>query len=284
MNNNLYIVSVATEIKYYMKYLIESIEKNNGKLTVLGFGEEWKGFNWRFKMTIDFLKKVKPTDIVCFIDGYDVVCTRNLNSLIDTFKNIQLREKCKIIVGHDKVVNQMYTISQYFLFGKCKNDFINAGTYIGYAKDLLDILQFIQKDNSLDHMDDQILLTNYCSLKPDDIYIDLNNEIFLVLGHYFNELKDNITYKNNELIYNQTNKPYFVHGPSSTYLDNIIINIGCNHTDGDKIQKQLYDDFWNKKVYTIILHFLKEKIEYIIIIFLLVIFIITIVYLKYKKS
>jgi hypothetical protein len=269
MNNNLYIVSVATEIKYYMKYLIESIEKNNGKLTVLGFGEEWKGFNWRFKMTIEFLKKINPMDIVCFVDGYDVVCTRNLNSLIDTFKNIQIREKCKIIVGHDKVVNPLFTISQYFLFGKCKNDFINAGTYIGYAKDLLDILQFIQKDNSLDHMDDQILLTNYCSIKPNDIYIDLNNEIFLVLGDAFNDLKKDITFSNNELIYKGTKKPYFIHSPC-TYLDNIILNIGCNHTDGNTIQTQIYNDYWNKKIYTLLSHFLNEKKEMIIIVILLI--------------
>ena len=133
-------------------------------------------------------------------------------------------------------------------------------------------------------LDDQILLTNYCSLKPENIYIDINNEIFLVLGHAFNELKDNITYKNNELIYNQTSKPYFVHGPGSTYLDNIIINIGCFHTDGDIIQKQIYDDFWNKKIYFLVPHFLNEKKEYIIIIFLIVIFIITIVYSKSKNN
>ncbi len=36
-NSKLYIVTVATEIKYYMKYLIESIKKFNCELKILFF-------------------------------------------------------------------------------------------------------------------------------------------------------------------------------------------------------------------------------------------------------
>ena len=39
----LHIITVANKSKYYFEYLKKSIEKNNGKLTVLGFGMEWKG-------------------------------------------------------------------------------------------------------------------------------------------------------------------------------------------------------------------------------------------------
>ncbi len=282
MNNNLYIVTVATELKYYMKYLIESIKNNNGELVILGYGEEWKGFNWKFKMTIEFLKKVNPNDIVCFVDGYDVVCTRNLDELIETFKNVQKRENCKIIVGNDRLVDPTYNIFTELYFGKCKNEFINTGTYIGYAKDILEVLEFIHKDNFYDDQDDQILLINYCNLKPNNIYIDTQNEIFLVLVNSFKNIKKDITYDNKQLIYKQTSKPFFVHAPASTYLDDIIINTGCNHLDGNKIQNDLYIDFWNKKIYFLIIHIIKQKIEFIIILILLIIIIYFII--KSKKN
>ena len=279
MNSKIYIVTVATEIKYYMKYLIESIKKNNGELIILGLGETWKGYNWKFKMIVDFLKKINLEDIVCFIDGYDVICTRNLDDLKNTFINIRNREEIKIIVGHDKVVNPIYNLFQYLYFGYCKNDYINSGTYIGYVKDLLEILELIYNNNPFNNRDDQILLTDYCSKKPENIYIDNNCEIFLVLSHPFNELTENISFVNNELIYNNS-RPFFIHGPASTYLDNIIRRIGCDYTDKTSIKSELYNDFWKKKIYYLVPHFLNEKMEY----FLIIIFIILIIILMIKSK
>ena len=46
--HNLHIVTVATHSDYYFPYLKESFKKNGKELTVLGYGEKWKGFNWRF--------------------------------------------------------------------------------------------------------------------------------------------------------------------------------------------------------------------------------------------
>ena len=83
----LYIVTIATESKFYFPYLIKSCEKNGIKLTILGYGEKWKGFNWKFKLVLEFLKKINKNDIVCFIDGYDVICTKNLTMLPYFFLN-----------------------------------------------------------------------------------------------------------------------------------------------------------------------------------------------------
>ena len=32
-----------------------------------------------------YLEKMNPYDIVCFIDGYDIICCRNLNEIIPIF-------------------------------------------------------------------------------------------------------------------------------------------------------------------------------------------------------
>lgn len=54
--SELHIVTVATESKYYFPYLVESCKKYGKELEVLGYGEKWKGFNWRFKLMIEYLK------------------------------------------------------------------------------------------------------------------------------------------------------------------------------------------------------------------------------------
>ena len=44
MSQNLHIVSVATEQKFYMKYLISSIKNNNGELVISALYEEVSSF------------------------------------------------------------------------------------------------------------------------------------------------------------------------------------------------------------------------------------------------
>ena len=170
--NKIHIVTVATESKYYFPYLIESCKKNNMELTVLGFGKKWEGFNWRFNLMREFLITLPLDDIICFVDGYDVICTRNLNELKDTFYTIKNRTKCKIIVGYDNVMNKILNnIAKIYFTGD-----INAGTYIGECKDLLDMFKTISDtDNS---SDDQILLNKYHNENNNIIYIDKKGELF----------------------------------------------------------------------------------------------------------
>ena len=114
--DDLHIVTVVTKSNYYFPYLVESCKKNGKELTILGYNKEWQGFTWKFKLMINYLKKLKSTDIVCFIDGYDVICTRDLNELKNVFIKIQNETKSKIIVGHDKIINTgLYYINSLFI-------------------------------------------------------------------------------------------------------------------------------------------------------------------------
>ena len=101
--DDLHIVTVATESKFYLPYLVESCKKNGKELEILGFGEKWQGFTWRFKLMIDYLENININDIVCFIDGYDVICTRNLNELKENFIKLKNETNSKIIVGYDQI-------------------------------------------------------------------------------------------------------------------------------------------------------------------------------------
>lgn len=277
--NNLHIITIATEPKYYFDYLKQSCEKNGKNLEVLGFGEEWKGFLWRFLLILDYIKKLKPDDIVCFVDGYDVICVRDLSELKDEFLKIRRREKCKIIVGMEIHLDK--GIIPSLVFGKCKGLSINAGTYIGYVKDINEVLNNTYKLNPDIKADDQLLITKYCNNTENDIYIDKNNEFFLTIVNEYNELDELIKIHKNEVIYNEK-KPFFIHGPSNTYLDNIIIKLGYKYNYNNKIKDLIYENYFTKKKEQILnyIYQYKESIYLIIIIIILLIFL----YKKFKIS
>ena len=241
--NDIKIVTVATESQYYYPYLMDTLKKNGGTLTTLGFGEKWQGFSWRYQMMIDYLKGLNPNEIVCFVDGYDVICTRKLTELKSKFLELKNRHNCKIIVSNHKFKKDFPTkYVNIIYFGICKNDLINAGTYIGNAKDLLTLITNIYNLSINNSSDDQILMTKYCKKTSTDFYIDTKNEIFLVLESPYKEINENISIENGSVVYN-TEKPFFIHGPGSTYLDNILIQLGYQNVN---IKEELYRDYYKK--------------------------------------
>lgn len=278
--NNLHIVTVATDIKYYLPYLKESCNNNGKKIEILGYGEKWKGFNWKYKKMIEYLNKLPQNDIVCFVDGYDVICTRNLNKLKNEFLRLKQKYNCKIIIAHDKQISIMKLAS--FYFSKCKNTEINSGTYIGYVKDLLYIISNVIKLNLKDNADDQILMTQYCKMNLNDFYIDIDNEIFLTLLYPLHEL-DNLVKINNNIVEYNNNYPFFIHAPGYGYLDNIIIKLGYRYDYNNKIKDELYKNIIKNKVLLYSKTLVYDNI-FIIVLAIISIFIIFLYYFFIKNK
>ena len=47
-----HIITIATNSELYFPYLVDSCKKNGIPLTVLGYGEKWTGFTFRFDKMI----------------------------------------------------------------------------------------------------------------------------------------------------------------------------------------------------------------------------------------
>ena len=238
--NQLHVVTVATESKYYFPYLIESCKKNGKELELLGMGKKWEGYNWRFTLMIDYLNTLPKEDIVCFVDGYDVLCTRDLNELVPKFKEIQKRTNCKIIVGDDSK-NGKYTY-----FPSCFNKNINAGTYIGYVKDIIEVVTNIYTINSKNDSDDQHLMIQYCQKNPNIFYVDEPSELFLTLIYSLQEVDQYVEIKNGVLTYNNI-QPFFIHAAGNGYLDTIITKLGYEYNGN--IKDELFYDHYKKILY-----------------------------------
>ena len=280
--NNFHIVTVATHSQYYFPYLVESCKMNGKELTVLGYGEKWEGFNWRYKKVLDYLIKLDSDDIVCFVDGYDVICTQNLSEFPDKFMELKRETNCKIIVGEQKVIvnnvsSYIGKLSLKYYFGKCENNSLNAGTYIGKVNDLLELIKGILNINSMNNADDQILLTKYCKKRPTDITVDTNNKLFLTLELPYQEIDKYLEFKDNKVYY-QNNAPFFIHGAGQTYLDNILIRLNYNYNNNDKINQKIYNDYYNTIIFRI-----KNNNSSIAIIIILIIIIFIILFVILNK-
>ena len=174
------ILTVANKSKYYYPYLVDSVKRNNSSLITLGFNKEWVGFNSKFKLMYEKLEELDDNDIVCFVDGFDVICVRDLNELTDAFLEIKERENCTIVAGYDYIIKNVFKSiieSLYFTKTICST-IINSGTYIGFVKDIKKILSFILSQDDDEFSDDQILMNTYIKLHPNKIYIDINAEYF----------------------------------------------------------------------------------------------------------
>lgn len=285
------IITVATNSKYYFPYLKESIKRNGGELVVLGYNQEWTGFSLKYSLMINYLKSIDPNEIVCFVDGYDVICSRNLSDLSNNFLKLKKQHNCKIVVGEDKMdmgyINNK--ISQYFIYifygGTCKYRYLNSGTYIGYAKDVLEIVSNVYVLTNSDTSDDQTEMKKYCRMNQNDFYIDIKSELFLTMNKPYREIDHTVKIENGKLYFGSS-QPYFIHASAATYLDNILIKLGYNKDDN--IQKQMLDDFYKK--YSLYLSptlydNLKQNIHYLyIFIFIFIILILISGYMLYKNQ
>lgn len=220
-----------------------SCKRYNADLTVLGYNQEWKGFAWRFSLLQEYLDNQLPNEIICFIDAYDVMLLRDPNKMEELFKKFKKLYNTKIIVAEDKAS----PLIQFFLgltFGKCGPYNINAGTYIGEAKDIKNMINDIKKIDNNITADDQVLLTKYCNNNMNKIKIDINSDFFCTLTN-----KNKINIKNGKLYY-KNKLPFLLHCPGNTNIESIIKKLGYTITEEDqKVLKKFHTQSFMKKIY-----------------------------------
>ncbi len=273
-NSSLHIVTVATDIKYYMPYLIQSIKRNNNELIILGLNMKWGGWVWRLNVINEYISKLPEDDIICFCDGYDVLCLRDLNEMIDEFNKIKNREHCKIICSHDLTFSNNKKKSALWFTCSITDDVINGGFYIGQIKDIKYMLHIISSYSS---KDDQILINMFNIRNPGLIYIDKYCEIFYTIIRHNQDIQKFIKIKNNKVYSLLNTRPFFIHAASNGFLDSTIIKLKYNYDYNNQVDNMLKNEdfrkYLNKNIYIFInfLHTYKIKILFNLIILILVI-------------
>lgn len=171
--------SYGTEYDKF-KTLVKSATANNINIHMDGIGDKWIDYSNKLKNFNKFLENIDDSKIVMFIDAYDVILFDNAENMKTKFLefNKPLVFSAEIYSWPDKDINKYYP-------EKTKNEkfrYVNSGTYMGYAKELKEMLNtFREKNYNCDTYPDKI---NYNS---DDqrclTYYYLNNIHKIGLDH-----------------------------------------------------------------------------------------------------
>jgi len=143
-------MTVATEkTDAFLRY-IRSAEINKLKGKVLGMGDEWKGGDMNhpggaFKINLlkEEMKHYKDNEdlIVMFTDSYDVLLLGNQDTILSTFHKFD----ANVVFGAEPFCWPDSTLKdKYPKVLEDEKRYLNSGGFIGYAKDINDILAMLK--------------------------------------------------------------------------------------------------------------------------------------------
>lgn len=236
----LYAISVATHKEGYYDAFVESCRRNGIELVVLGYGQPWQGFAWRFLLMKDYLEKLDDEDIVIFLDAYDMIAAQNASTIQARFLEFQ----SPILFSTENVLRKDF-LTHYIrngVFGHCPKADISGGAYMGYVHALKKMYHYIcQKHDcggrEFTQLDDQKILTSLCndtSFTEPLIAYDYTSSIFytvslpvstwdLLFSNRFHLEDEHHCIQNNQLYLRKTHQsPCFIHGIANTNMDDLV--------------------------------------------------------------
>ena len=231
------VITVATDKIGYYYSLQETTTKLGYELITLGYGLKWKGFGWRLKLIINYLKTLEDVnEIVMIVDAYDVIFIRKSEDALNIFHNMNIPFLC----GAFRKLDGVLGIVQEQEFGKSKKNIpypynnLCAGTLMSKVKTILKLYDNIQiKDND----DDQIILNKLFDRQEEEYIIlpDYNFQIFCTtFPHIFTKKirdidKIRVTSKNTVICDITGTEPVLIHGLANTKLDSILKELKFEH-------------------------------------------------------
>lgn len=169
-------ICVATEEKLYLPYLRELLPE----LVILGLNTPWQGFITKYKLLEAYLLAIADDDLICFIDAYDVLPTKQLGQFETNVRAfLSAQSEVKLIVGYDKVDNPIHEYLCQVIFGLVDAKRLNSGQFIGTAKHIREMIHSIF-ESTTHFQTDQIELTKYANKFRETIHIDEAQAFFYV--------------------------------------------------------------------------------------------------------
>ena len=156
--------------------------------------------------------------------------------------------------------------------------------YIGYVKDILEIIQKIYELNPKNDSDDQVLMTEYCKKNKEEFYCDTESKLFLTLLYPLEELDKYVEIdENTHILKYKSSEPFFVHAPGYGYLENVLRKLGYN-IDQNKIKNELFWNIIQKKVFLYLKMVFLDYYIWILVLICLIIFYFNFKYIKIPKK
>jgi hypothetical protein len=195
---NIFLWGISNDESYIRdgcKYALQTAETFNLHPQILGLNYDnsfldhlqWKTLLSRLYLLRDVTIKDDINRVMVFMNGFDTLFNGNERQILEKFYKFNT----KILFSSEKYFT--YQWSDYKdKFDKIDSlyKYVNAGTIIGYSKDLYNMacecIQFLEKSNGRDRGNDQGILGKYIYEHMDDsklILLDTNCEIFWVTSN-----------------------------------------------------------------------------------------------------
>jgi len=204
----LHICTMASHETRNLDQLFDSCEAHNLSVEVLGIGEP---FSWalRLKKYKEFLKGLPENDVAMFVDAYDILILADERTILERFKGMN----APIVFSTEVHCHPFFHLGQYYPPSPTKFKYLNAGSYIGYVKDLKKMFEAISPIP--EETDDQGLFSVYFLYNPGVFKLDYHNELFISLLEVTEE-EIEMDQSAKSIRYVGTNSsPCVVHGNSS---------------------------------------------------------------------
>jgi hypothetical protein len=200
------------------KYLLDTANIFNIKIEILGVGHTFTNFRDRLYILQDYLKLANPDDIILIMDGYDTLFNDKLEVALEKF----LSKNTRILISAEQIFTYQYPmfLEKYEQI-KSPYKFVNAGTYMGYAGDILKMLNELF-ELPYDGIDQGLigvwLYNNLDNYKL--VQLDTNCDVFWITSNDWHILKE-VANQKNTIINPLTNtRPFIIHNTGNS--DNTI--------------------------------------------------------------
>jgi hypothetical protein len=234
-HENIHIYTVANDTNK-LTYLCQSSQFANVDVNVFML-KQWTGFVDKITTMTEIMTTHAETDIICFIDAYDVFCFAGVEEIYGKFKEYD----CRILLSGELNCFPPDNIQQYGqLEERMKHTgmppittnfkYVNSGGYIGYCGDLLRLMNWKTPHEIAEICEnggDQTYFTKYylehATTIPEHIKLDYKQTIFQSM--YRIEFTD--FFFENGRIYNRVlgTMPCFVHFNGFKTYDNLFISL-----------------------------------------------------------
>lgn len=188
-------------------YLLDTANHFNIDVELIGIGHTFTTFKDRLYILQDYLTDIDPNEIILVMDGYDTLFNNDIKYATYTF----LAKNTRILISAERMFTYQYPM---YLdnYNKIESDYryVNAGTFMGYAGDVNQMLTELFELPLTTHID-QGLIGAWLHERLDDtnrVQLDINCEIFWVTSGDWHTLKE----INGDIVNPFTNnKPFIIH-------------------------------------------------------------------------
>lgn len=196
---------ICTNASPNSEQLLDSAHLHGHHVNVLGKDEEL-AFGKRLKQYREFINQIPDEDIVLCVDAHDILLLANEKKILDAFYSFN--SPC--VFPAERSCHPLAHLKQFYPQSSTKFKYLNAGSFIGYAKQLKELFNLLGEIPN--KTDGQGLMSYFYLYFPELITLDVEAKLFLTL---FDVSMDEFEIKDKKVTYHETKTtPCIVQGAS----------------------------------------------------------------------